>query len=326
MSRQRAAFLHAGLISLFLSVSVLTGSIFVEQVNDRVLLHRHLVTLVILFLVLVVQLAIAGLLSKLRDSILERVGLQIDAELRPTLFGRKVRAAIGARIPHAGGGLADLDLIRNFVSGSGVSSMYDALTIPIYLAACFAMHVWLGAFATFGLCLVVLLAVVQAALRTRPKAGHAASGAHGAALADTFKNIEAVQALGMREVFRNRWLLAHRQSLREQAALEDGVALVSSAARFLTSAFGGLCMALGAYLAIQGEISPGNVIGVMLIAGKLLQPVAGVTAEWPSFLRARQAYGRLQALFRAAEAGPQRLSLPRPKGQVEVTSLAVTAP
>ena len=151
-------------------------------------------------------------------------------------------------------------------------------------------------------------------------------GAHGAALADTFKNIEAVQALGMRVTFRNRWLTAHRHLLREQAALEDRVALVSTSARFLTSAFAGLCMALAAYLAIQGEISPGNVIGVMLIANKLLQPIAGVTAEWPSFLRARQAYGRLQTLFRAAESGPRRVSLPRPEGQVEVNALAVTAP
>ncbi|WP_336488167.1 type I secretion system permease/ATPase [Methylobacterium nigriterrae] len=324
--RQRAAFAHAALISLFLSVSVLTGSIFVEQVNDRVMLHKQVVTLVILFVVLVVQLAIAGLLQKLRDAVLERAGLQIDAALRPLLFDRRVRAAVGRRIPQAQTGLADLDSIRSFISGSGVAGVYDALPIPIYLAACFAMHLWLGTFATLGLCTVFLLAVAQAALRTRWAAELQSGGGRGAALADTFKNIEAVQALGMREAFRTRWFFAHRHTLRAQAAVEDRSAFLSSVTRFLTSTLAGLCMALGAYLAIQGEISPGNVIGVMLIANKLLQPLATVTAEWPSFLKARQAYGRLQELFRAAESEVRRVALPRPEGQVEVSGLGVTAP
>ncbi|WP_284214850.1 ABC transporter transmembrane domain-containing protein, partial [Methylobacterium oxalidis] len=324
LSRQRLAFAHAALISLFLSVSVLTGSIFVEQVNDRVMVHKHIVTLVILFGVLVLQLAIAGVLTKFRDAILERVGLQLDAELRPSLFNWRVRAAIGSRLPHAQQSLTDLDVLRGFISGTGVAAIYDAIPIPIYLAACFAMHAWLGWFATAGLALVFMLAVLQTRTQSRRAAQLSGANVHNEALTDTFKNIEAVQALGMRVSFRRRWTSAYHRFLGEQAALEDEAALFSSVTRALTGAFSGLCMAIAAYLAIRGEISPGNVIGVMLIASKLLQPLGALSAEWPSFLRARQAYGRLQTLFRAAEAAPQRLALPRPEGHVEVSGLALT--
>ncbi|WP_208605573.1 ABC transporter transmembrane domain-containing protein, partial [Methylobacterium tarhaniae] len=312
LAAQRPALLHAALISLFLSVSVLTGSIFVEQVNDRVMLHKQVVTLVILFLVLVVQLVIAGILAKLRDAILERVGLQLDAALRPALFGIRVRSAIGARIPHAREGLDDLDTLRGFIGGSGVAAFYDALPIPIYLAVCFAMHSTLGLFATAAVVVVGLLGIGQTALRFRLSAVPTGLTAKGVVLADTYKNIEAVQALGMRGSFRARWLAAHTQDLEAKALIEDRLALVSSLTRFLTSILAGLCMGLGAYLAIRGEISPGNVIGVMLIANKLLQPISQVVTEWPSLLRARQSYGRLQALFRAAESVGPRMALPRP--------------
>ena len=330
LAAQRPAFLHAALISLFLSVSVLTGSIFVEQVNDRVMQHRRIVTLVILFLVLIVQLAIAGVLSKLRDAILERAGLAIDKALRPGLFSTRVRATIGAPVPHAQSALADLDTLRTFIAGSGVAGACDALAIPIYLAACFAMHLWLGLFATAALALVIALIVAQAGLRTWWSAGSTGAVAQSVALTDAFKNIEAVQALGMRGTFRARWLEAHTRTLSEQAHLEERLGLVSAVIRFQTGTLSGLCMALAAYLAIIGEISPGNVIGVMLISGKLLSPLGQVTTEWPSFLRARQAYRQLQALFRASESGGtgdgRQVALSRPEGRVEVEGLAVTAP
>ncbi|MGE7417331.1 type I secretion system permease/ATPase [Methylobacterium tarhaniae] len=326
ITEQRPALLHAALISLFLSVSVLTGSIFVEQVNDRVMQHKQVVTLVILFLVLVVQLVIAGILAKLRDAILERVGLRMDAALRPDLFGIRVRSAIGVRIPHAREGLDDLDTLRGFIGGSGLSAFYDALPIPIYLSVCYAMHSTLGLFATSAIVVVSLLGVGQTALRIRLSPASTGLTAKGVVLSDAFKNIEAVQALGMRASFRARWLAAHEQELEKKVLLEDRLALITALTRFLASVLAALCMGLGAYLAIRGEISPGNVIGVLLIANKLLRPISHVVTEWPALLRARQAYVRLQGLFRAVEGTGQRVALPRPEGRLDVNGLAVTAP
>ncbi|MCF4130237.1 type I secretion system permease/ATPase [Methylobacterium sp. SyP6R] len=323
---QRPALLHAALISLFLSVSVLTGSIFVEQVYDRVMIHKQIVTLIILFIILVAQLVVAGVLSKLRDAILERVGLNIDAELRPALFSVRVRAAIGVPKPNARDGLDDLDTLRGFIGGTGVSALYDALPIPIYLAVCFAIHNVLGLFAASAVAIVAFLGIYQTLLRSRRLLVPMRAAAKTLILADTYKNIEAVQALGMRAAFRARWVESHERDSHSNILLEDHLAIIKSITNFLTSVLAGLCMGVGAYLAINNEISPGNVVGVMLIANKLLQPISQFIGELPSFMRARQAYGRLQILFRAADGAGSRMSLPRPEGRLDVSSLAVTAP
>ena len=53
VQKQSGAFVHAFVITLFLSVFIFTGSIFVEQINDRVLPRGNVTTLVLLFIVLI---------------------------------------------------------------------------------------------------------------------------------------------------------------------------------------------------------------------------------------------------------------------------------
>ena len=327
--KERMAFFHAAVISMFIGATVVAGSIFFEQVNDRVLPHKSLATLWVLFAALVVLLTIGAYLGRQRDHILERVSIRVDAALRPVLFESFIRSRFDTRTENAATGLDDLDKVRTFLSGRGLSALFDLIPVPAYIAVCFAMHLWLGIFVSAALMTVMLLAIVTVGLRTRHETVHREQArAKGDMLLSTFVNIEAVQALGMRQVFRERWISHHRRGLAANAAAEDRLAPIDTLLNFMIAATGGMTIAVGAYFGLRGEISPGNVIGCMLLSGKLVQPVGVLTAEWGFFLRAGHAYGNLQALFRSVERGRRetRPVLAKPAGDLEVDDLAMAAP
>lgn len=322
VAMQRPALAGAAVVSVFLGVSVLAGSLFAEQVYDRVIPHRRLETLAILLVILVGVLAVTAILEKLRGSILERVGLQLDLAARPALFTARLRHAVQPR-PNAREGLADLDTVRAFVGGSGVATMLDTLPLPVYLAACFGMHPWLGFTALTGAALLVALTFGQIRLRTYETSRRASAASGSALLIDTMLNIESVHALGMRRVFRNRWLGLHRGGLWAQTRIEDRMGFLSGASGLVSSVLSGLCMAVAAVLAIHDEISPGNMIGAMILSGKLLAPLAGLTGVWPQFLAARKANGRLKSLFRSIEAVDHRAVTAKPAGAIALSEVDV---
>ena len=325
---ERMAFVHGVVISAYLGVTVVAGSIFFEQVNDRVLPHKTTTTLAILFATLVVLLLIGAYLNKQRDHVLERIAIRVDHKLRPILFEAAIRSRFDTRCENASSALEDLDKVRMVLAGRGLSALYDMVPVPAYIAVCFAMHVWLGLFVSVMLALIVVVAFVTVLLRVRGEAGVLAlQQSKTTNLVNTFVNIEAIQALGMRKAFRERWIADHRRALIAAAAAEDRIGPLDTTMNFLIAAASGLTMAVGAYVGLRGEISPGNVIGCMLLSAKLVQPVGLLVTEWGFFVRAYDSFGRLQALFRDLEDGKRETrDLPRPTGKLDVEDLAMAAP
>jgi ATP-binding cassette subfamily C protein/ATP-binding cassette subfamily C protein EexD len=87
-----------------------------------------------------------------------------------------------------------------------------------------------------------------------------------------------------------------------------------------------IVLGTGAYLALLGEISPGAMIACSIIAGRALQPVDQVVAQWKQFVAARQAYARLSKLFRETPAEIERTELPVPKGVITAEQVTILPP
>src|SRR3979411_716409 len=165
----RSAFLGVGIISCFINLLYLTGSIFMLEIYDRVLPSRSVPTLVGL-VILAGGLYIAqGVLDLIRSRILVRIGTALDEALSGRVFETVVR------LPLIAGGrneglqpLRDLDNIRSFLSSMGPPAFFDLPWLPFYLAICFAFHVLIGLTALIGaLVLGALTLITEFMSRTR---------------------------------------------------------------------------------------------------------------------------------------------------------------
>ena len=87
-----------------------------------------------------------------------------------------------------------------------------------------------------------------------------------------------------------------------------------------------LILGLGAYLAIERQISPGIVIAGSILLGRALAPIDQLIGSWRAFLGARGAYQRLDELLAADVDSTEPMPLPAPRGELTLESLMIRPP
>ena len=148
----RPAFGGVALFSAVINVLMLTGSIYMLQIYDRVLASRSLSTLVGISLIVLAAYLLQGSLDAIRSKMLARIGARFDELLSGRVF--ELVTTLPLKGPRAMSGLQpvrDLDQIRNFLSGLGPTALFDMPFMPLFFAGCFLLHPWLGCLAIGGL-------------------------------------------------------------------------------------------------------------------------------------------------------------------------------
>lgn len=315
------------MFSAAINLLMFVGPLYMLQVYDRVLQSRSETTLVVLTGLAVALLAIYALLEWARARILVRAGLRFDNVLSNPLFTRIVSASLsqpGAKSEFA---LMDIDRLREFLTGSGLIAICDVPWVPVFLVVCFAFHPYIGWLATGGAVIIFLLTMANefATKKTLNLASASSQSAQHFANT-TLQNVEVIRALGMERSLRSRWATMHRHTLELQATASDRAGVLVSASKFFRMVLQIFILGLGAYLALQNEITPGVMIAASIMMGRALGPVDQVVGQWKQFVGARQAYARLRDLFTRIPNEEERTHLPRPLGAFAAEQVMVGPP
>ncbi len=326
LSNLRSAFVGVGLFSLAVNLLMLTGPLFMLQVYDRVLTSRSVPTLLALFALVVGLFLFLGAFEALRARVLSRAGYWLDERLSPLVFRGYVETGMG-REAVPGKPLADLGTLRNFFSSPGLIGLFDLPWMPLYLAIVFLIHTQLGLLTLVGAGFVTVLAILNETATRAPLSDAMSQEVAESRFADqSFRNAETILPMGMLGNLAASWHAIHLRALSgAQKGGERGefLSAASKACRLLLQS---AILALGAYLAIRQEITPGMIVASSIIAGRALSPVDQVIGQWRNILRARQGYRRLKAHMAAHPARETPLQLPDPEGHLEVRIARQFAP
>ncbi len=322
----RDAFLATGTFSFVINVLMLTGPLFMLQVYDRVMTSGSMSTLVALSVLTAAIYGVIGLLELVRSRVIVRIGVELDRQVGDRIF----EASLQKSLSSPGSSLLalrELDNVRQFISGPGPSTFFDAPWTPVYLFVVFLLHWSLGLAAVIGTVLLVLIAWASE-VRSRASLQEAGKAAgKSLELAETAqRNAEAITAMGMLAAYRARWQKSNAESLSWQVLAADRLGTMSSLSKSLRLLLQSMMLAIGAALAIRGEISAGAIVAGTIIFGRALAPVEQAIGQWRGFVKARDSFAKLEALLHAHPRPPERLSLPKPRGHLTVTSLRVAAP
>jgi len=327
LAEARPGYASAIFFSFFINLLALVGPLYMLQIYDRVISSRNVSTLVALTAIAFVMLVVYGILDKVRSKILLSLGLLFDAKVRGSVFNTVARGTLLEPASGHSQALRALDSVREFLIGSGPLAFCDAPWIPLFIAACFILHVWFGLIATAGGVLIFALAIVNE-LFTRAHAKDAARGNAAAAnyATATVRNAEVLHAMGMLEALRERWLTRQKWALDRQAAAAARSGTFISAAKLVRTLLQVAILGAGAYLAIEQEVSPGAMIAASIIMGRALAPVETSVSNWSRFLAARAAYDGIATLLRVIPAEPLRMRLPAPRGEISVENVSAVTP
>lgn len=324
----KSGFFSVGFFSLFVNFLMLVPAFYMLQVYDRVIATSSHSTLLMLTLILILLLLTMGMLEWVRSRIMVRISTRLDLILGPRLYYASFKQAlVSGGMQASAQPLNDMTSLRQFITGNGLFAFFDAPWLPIYLAVMFLFHPWFGWFAVG--CVLVLVALAYLNERLTNATLLEANKQNLAATSFTQKNLrnaEVVESMGMLGMLHERWQGMNHKVLALQGLASDrggSVAAISKTFRLLVQS---LILGLGAYLAIEQEITPGLMIAGSILLGRALAPIDQMIGAWKGFSAARGQYARLDELLKQVAAEPERMSLPSPRGEVSAENLAVVPP
>jgi ATP-binding cassette, subfamily C, bacterial len=320
----RPHLLYAMVYSAGVNVLYLAPSLYMMQVYDRVMSSGQASTLVMISIAAFLAILTMSLLDAVRNHLLVRVGNQLDAALAASLLRRQIELTnlIGPRP----GIVRDLDNFRTFLTATGAGAIFDLPWMPIYLIVCFLLHPALGIVALISMGILLALAVLNeyvtsSYIRRAEDAGRKNYGYTDASI----RNAEVIQAMGMMPRFLARWAKSRNEMMREQTAGSELGAYLSGSIRFFRLILQNAIVAVGAWMALNNEISAGVMFAAGLLLARTMAPIEQLVGAWRSFISARASITRVNDVLRS-ERPPDAMQLPPPRGQITVEGVTFAPP
>lgn len=323
----RREFMIVGIFSMVANVLMLTPTLYMLQVFDRIMVSQSELTLLTVSLVMMFLLAVMAFAEWSRSRLLIRSGVRLDGMLNTRIFNASFESYLSQSGASPARAFGDLTELRQFLTGQGIFALFDTPWTPIYIGVLFLMHPVLG-FVAIG------FALIQGALawwghrRTVEPALEAmqAQGETTAYLQGKLRNAEALQSMGMVSNLRPHWHSRHQVYLTRATTSQALALRIMAWSKFIRYSQQSLALALGALLVIQGELSPGAMIASNVLISRALSPIDMLVGSLRAYIGARAAYVRLETLLAAHPERDVGLMRVPPKGAVTLRDVVASAP
>lgn len=327
LAASRGALRSVAAFSGVINLLMLVPSLYMLQVYDRVLSSANEVTLLMLTLMALGVFVFMGALEALRSFVLVRVSERFDGQLHGRIYAAAFERNLRAGGQEASQALHDLTTLRQFITGQALFAFFDAPWFPVYLLVIFLFDPWLGLLSLVGALALMALAWFNERATRAPlaKAGEL-SIKSGQLASNNLRNAEVIEAMGMLGSMRGRWERLHQAFLDQQSLASERAARINALSKYLRIALQSLVLGLGAWLAVEGLITPGMMIAGSILMGRVLSPIDQLIAVWRQWSGARQAYQRLARLLEENPPAALGMPLPAPRGALRVERLCAAAP
>ena len=323
----RGGLLACAALSCMINILMLASPLFMLQVYDRILPSRSLPTLVALVGILAFVFVAAALLEMVRTRLMGRVAAGFTAALGERTLKSILTLEITSRTPFGNQPMRDLESLRTYAAGPAPGALFDAPWMPVYLLIAYLIHPLIGTLTLIsGIVLLALTILNDRATIALSRQTSSGSQRSHAALESARRGVEVLRAMNFERAFANRWLPTFDAVQQGLVAMTDRSSALQSASRFLRLFLQSACLALGAALAIKGEVSAGAIIAASIIMSRTLAPVEQVTGQWSQIQAVRQAWLRLREVLLATEPTPEPMTLPAPTGRLDVEGISVVPP
>lgn len=323
----KKAFIVTFFFAFGVNILALATSIYSLQVYDRVISSGSMETLLMLSLVTMGVYVALNMLQIARSLTLIRVGEWLDKTLAPQFFANSVASA--AIRPSLGGSqtLRDLNQVRSFLTSAGINALFDAPWAIIFIIVLFAIHASVGFLALFGAAVLLGFAFLNAyatdtTLNTANQ--NMMKSLNQAEIAT--RNAESIEAMGMMSAVVKNWHNMNDTALNLQSLASNRNGVISTMSKFIRLVLQMAVTGMGAYYAINNEMTLGGIIASSMLIGRALAPVDSAIEVWKTITAAHKAYQRLQTALVTLPSRHVSMSLPTPQGRLSVENLFYAPP
>ena len=328
--RYRKALAEVIVASLFLQMFALVTPIFFQLIVDKVLVHKGLSTLVVLTVGMVSLGLFETILQFLRSYVLSHTTNRVDVELGRRLFHHLFRLPLAYFETRAAGQtvarVRELETIRSFLTGQGLTSLLDLVFTVVFFAAMFIYSVKLTliVLATIPV-YIIIAAVIRPPLRELINERFNRGARSQQFLVESIVGAQTLKAASVEPQIQAQW----EERLAAYVSTSFDTSVLSSAGQnmiqYVSKIGTALILFIGAEAVIDGSMTVGELIAFNMIAGQVVQPILRLSQLWQDFQQVQVSVARLGDILNAPpEPVPQNLlTLPPPRGAIDLRNVTM---
>jgi ATP-binding cassette, subfamily B, bacterial HlyB/CyaB len=319
VKKHRKVLIEVLIASFFVQLFALANPLVTQLIIDKVLVQNSIGTLNVLGILLVGVAIFEALLSSFRTYLFvdttNRIDLALGAEVIDHLLRLPLRYFEKRPVGELGTRVNELENIRQFLTGTALTVVLDAVFSVVYIAV-MVFYSWLltiVALATvplFGLMTLLVSPIIRK--QTRLKAERNAETQ--SYLVEVVSGIQTVKAQNIE--LKSRWQWQERYARYVSAGFNAVVTSTTAGAMssFLNKLSSLLLLWVGAYLVLQGTLTLGQLIAFRIIAGYTTSPLLRLIQLWQNFQETALSLERLaDILDHPQEVSPEdRSNIPLP--------------
>src|SRR5581483_403022 len=327
--RYRGPLGHVMIASLFVQLFALITPLFFQIVIDKVLVHKGLSTLV----VIVVGMIAIGLfdvtLQYLRSYALSHTTSRIDVELGSRVFDHLLRLPLSYFETRPTGQtvarVREVETIRNFLTGQGLSSVIDLLFTLVFVAVMFLYSTTLALVVLASVPFYLLVAyLVRPALRQKINERFNTGAASQQFLVESVFGMQTLKAAAVEPILRNEWddrLAAYVKTSFHAVILSN---LGQNAIQYVNKATTAAVLFFGAKAVIDNDLTIGGLVAFYMIMNQATAPILRLSQLWQDFQQVQISVQRLGDILNSPPES-QRLAnahLPPARGAIRISGLS----
>ncbi|WP_092495621.1 type I secretion system permease/ATPase [Faunimonas pinastri] len=296
--RYRKPLANVLIASLFVQLCALITPIFFQITIDKVLVHKGYSTLTLVVVGLLVLGFFNIVLQYLRTYILSHTTSRMDVELGSKLFDHLLRLPLAYFETRPAGQtvarVRELETIRNFLTGQGLTSALDLLFTFIFLAILFVYSTLLGLIVLISIpCYMGVAMMLRPLLREKVKERFNRGAASNQFLVESIVGIQTVKAMAVEPNLRNEW--EEKQASYVRASFESVMlaSLGQNSIQYINKVASALVLFFGARAVINGDLTVGSLVAFNMIMGQVTAPILRLSQLWQDFQQVKVSVDRL---------------------------------
>lgn len=317
--RFKTAFIQVLLGIFVIQILGISTPIMVQVIIDKVLSHYSLSTLTVIAigigLVYIFELILSLAKNYLFTHTTNRIDVLLNARLFKHLFALPLRYFEARRAGETVARVQELHHIRQFLTGTPLSSLIDAFFILVYVAVLFFYSVPLTWLVLASIpCFALLSAIVTPLFKKSLDEQFQAGAETSSFLVESIQGVQTVKSFALESKFEQKW--GDLQADYVKANYRTAMIASNSGAvgQFIQKAFDLLILVFGALAVIDGKFTIGQLVAFRMLSSHISGPVLRLVQLWQEYQQASLSVTRIGDIFNS----PTEL---RPNGLAELPTL-----
>ncbi len=325
LNRYKGVLTQVLLASFVVQLFGLANPLMIQIIIDKVINQRSLDTLQILGFALVVITILGGLISSLRTFLFAETTNRIDTRLGAEVIDHLLRIPLNyfdrRPVGELGSRIAELEKIRNFLTGQALTTILDAAFSLIYIVV-MVIYSWLLTLIALG---VVPIQIMLTLIGTPLIRGQIREIAQENAktqshLVEVLTGIQTVKAQNVERVSRWKWQELYSKYISKSFQKTITGTALGETSQVLQQISQLLVLWIGATLVLKGQLTLGQLIAFRIISGYVTQPLLRLSTIWQNVQELRVSFERLGDIVdtpeESSESDKEKIPLPTIQGSV----------